>query len=153
MAKVEFLFDGTKTIIQCNENDKLEDIIKKLCLKIEKNKEEMIFLYNGNIINDQLTFNEIANMEDKQRKQISIIITYNKIIINKNLKKSKYIICQRCNEIAKIDIKDFKIQLYGCKNNHIIENLIHIIIYFIYVMNVIKIYVHYANQHMIRNII
>ena len=123
MAKVEFLFDGTKTIIQCDENDKLEEIIKKLCLKIEKNKEEMIFLYGGNIINDQLTFNEIANKEDKQRKQISIIIAYNKTIKNKNIKKSKYIRCPECNEVAKINIKDYKIKLYGCKNNHIIENI------------------------------
>ena len=123
MTEVEFLLDGTKIIIQCNENEKLEEIIKKLCLLIKKNKEEMIFLYDGNTINDQLTFNETANIEDKQRKKLSIIITYNKTINNINLKKSKYIRCPRCNEIAKIEIKDYKIKLYGCKNNHIIENL------------------------------
>ena len=43
MAKVEFLFDGTKTIIQCNENDKLEETIKKFCLLIKKIKKKLNF--------------------------------------------------------------------------------------------------------------
>ena len=121
MNSTEFLFEGTSTLIQCNENDKLETIINKFCLKTEKNKNELVFLYGGHVINDQKTFNDLANPEDKQRKQISIIVTDNssKIIENKNLKKSKYIICPQCNEIAMIDIKDYKIKLFGCKNSHL----------------------------------
>ena len=121
MEKVEFIGNGITTIIQCNENDKLEEIIKRYCLKIEKNKEEMIFLYGGNIIDDQKIFNEIANLEDKQRKQISILINDIKTYKKEYLKKSKYIICPKCKETARIEIKDFKIKLFGCKNEHIFD--------------------------------
>ena len=51
MASVEFIDNGNKTTIQCNENDKLEDIIQRYCLKTKKDIEKMIFLYSGNIIN------------------------------------------------------------------------------------------------------
>ena len=122
MAKAEFIGNGTITIIQCNENDKLEEIIKKYCIKTEKNKEEMTFLYGGHIIDDQKTFNEIANLEDKQRKQISILINDNKTYKKKELKKSKYIICPKCKETASIDIKDYKIKIV-CKNGHIFDYL------------------------------
>jgi len=37
---------------------------------------------------------------------------------------SKDIICPYCNEKALLDIKNFKINLYGCKNNHNINNLL-----------------------------
>ena len=118
MAKAEFIGNGTTKIIQCNENDKLEKIIDRYCVKIEKNKEEMIFFYGGNIIDEQKTFNEIAGSEDKQRKQISIIINDNKINKNNEFKKSKLIICPKCNKIAIIEIKDYKIKLNDFNDNH-----------------------------------
>ena len=122
MAKAEFIGKETTIIIQCNENDKLEEIIEKYCLKIKKDKEEMTFLYGGHIIDEQKTFNEIANLEDKQRKQISILINDNKTYKKKELKKSKYIICPKCKETASIDIKDYKIKIV-CKNGHIFDYL------------------------------
>ena len=123
MASVEFVDGGIKAIIQCNENDKLEDIIQRYCFKTEKNIEKMIFLYSGNIIiNKNKTFNEIANSEDKKRKIMSIIID-NKSSDNKNLIKSKYIICPKCKETIRINIKDYRIKFYECENNHTIDNL------------------------------
>ena len=38
--------------------------------------------------------------------------------------KVKEIICPTCGENCRIDIKDFKIKLYGCKNNHEINNIL-----------------------------
>ena len=110
-------------MIQCTKKDKLEDIINRFSFKTEKKIDEMIFIYSGNIIDKKRTFNELANSEDKQRKQISILIDDNKFSDIINLKKSKYIICPKCNDITKINIKDFKITLYGCKEEHIFDNL------------------------------
>ena len=84
MASVEFIDNGNKTTIQCNENDKLEDIIQRYCLKAKKDIEKMIFLYSGNIINKKKTFKELANSDDKQRKIITIVID-NKSTDNQNL--------------------------------------------------------------------
>ena len=126
MVSVEFVDNGIKTIIQCNENDKLEDIIQRYCFKTEKNIEKMIFLYSGNIIiNKNKTWNELANLEDKKRKIISILID-NISSDNKNLKKSKYIICPKCNDLTKINIKDYRISLNGCQKDHIINNKLYI---------------------------
>ena len=122
MTSVEFVGNGNKVLIQCNENDKLGDIIQKFNLKAKKNLKEMIFLYSGNIIDENKTFKELANLDDQKRKKMTIII--DNISSNDNvLKKSKYIICPKCNDLTKINIKDFKISLSGCLKDHIINNL------------------------------
>ena len=38
--------------------------------------------------------------------------------------KSKDIICPECGEITKMDIIDYKITLFDCKNGHKIENIL-----------------------------
>ena len=43
---------------------------------------------------------------------------------NKNdIIKSKDVICPECGECIRIDIKDYKIKLYECKNKHKLENI------------------------------
>ena len=61
----------------------------------------------------------------KRKKKLSIIVTENKTTINQNSnsKKSKYITCPKCNDTARINLQNFKIKLYGCKERHIIDNL------------------------------
>ncbi len=41
MALAEIIFNGLATNIQCNENEKIEEILKRFCLKVNKNKEGM----------------------------------------------------------------------------------------------------------------
>ena len=128
MSTIDFIYNEATTTIQCNDNDKIEDIIQKFCKKINKNKDSLYFIYGGNILEQNLSFEELANKEDKKRKKITILT--NDIIPPDDsnieqtiLKKSKYIICPKCKENIGIKIKDFKIQLYDCKNGHIINNL------------------------------
>ena len=42
----------------------------------------------------------------------------------KSLIKSNDIICPNCKEKARINIKDYNINIYGCKNNHNINNIL-----------------------------
>ena len=126
MASVDIIFNGTTTTIQCNENEKIEDIIKKFCIKVEKRKDEIGFLYGGVFLEENKTFNEVANLEDKERKKMSILVTEKNATEPQQdsiLKKSKYIICPKCEETITINIKDFKIKIFDCKNKHNIENL------------------------------
>ena len=125
MTSAEIIFNGIITTIQCNENESIEEILKRFCVKINKNKEKIFFLYGGNIIDENKTFDEVANSEDKKRKKISILATADRTTMNSinNQKKSKYILCPKCLEVININIKDFKFKLFGCKNGHIIENL------------------------------
>jgi len=64
---------------------------------LQKGRNNLIFLYGGNKINLDLTFNQICNQIDKQRNKINILV-YNKntTIIknaNNNFKESKDILC------------------------------------------------------------
>ena len=124
MSLVEFIYNKKKTEILCNGNEKLEEIIKRFCLKLELNIENMNFLYEGKNVDMNSTFINTANSEDKNKKKISIIV-YDKasIKVEQYLQKSKYIICPECKENIRIKIKDFKIELYDCPNCHDIKNL------------------------------
>ena len=68
MSKVIFNYKGIETEIQCNLNEKIEDLYKKYETKIGKDISKLYFIYNGNKINDNIILNEIINEEDKRRK-------------------------------------------------------------------------------------
>jgi len=127
MVEVIFNYEGINIIIQCNINDKMKDVINKFLIKIGKNENDnnLLYLYDANIINNELTFIQQANEIDRNRNKMNIIV--NKKNDNNNEIKeiiSKDIICPECGENIFINIQDFKINLYGCKNNHIINNIL-----------------------------
>ena len=126
MAKVIFNYKGIETEIQCNLNEKIEDIYKKYKTKIGKDISKLpYFIYNGNIINDNIILNQIINEEDKRRNIMNILVNENiKTIIKDNIIKSKEIICPKCNENILIKINEYKINLFNCKNNHEINNIL-----------------------------
>ncbi len=77
MAEVIFSFKGTNTIIQCNIQDKIEIIIKKFIEKSNLVLNQLLFLYGGNKIqenDDELTFENLANSDDLERKKINILV-------------------------------------------------------------------------------
>ena len=120
-----FTFNGINTIIQCNKDDKIKDICYKYVNKIGIDINLIYFLYNGMQID--LDLNQKANIIDKEKNEINILVfekSKSTIIINKDLKESKEIICPKCKENCKIKINDYKIKLYDCKNNHEINNIL-----------------------------
>ena len=102
MSEVIFEFNGEIINIFCNEEEKMKEICKKLSTKIQIELNELLFLYNGNIINTELIFKDIINEDDKERKKMNILVQLiNSNIINeKNIIKSKEIICPECKENA-----------------------------------------------------
>ena len=75
MAEVIFNYEGINTIIQCEMDEKMKDIIDRFLIKLEKKENNLYYLYNGTKINYELTFNEQANDIDKNRKKMNIIVT------------------------------------------------------------------------------
>jgi len=126
MAEVIFNYEGAEIKIQCNINDKMENIIKKFLLKTD-NKEtnsNLLYLYGGNNIKQELTFKEQANELDKKRNKMNILVNkLNENINNPNEIISKDIICPICKESTFINIKNFRFSLHGCKNNHRIDDI------------------------------
>ena len=123
MAEVEFIYNGININIPCNNNDKMKDICSKFINKAQIDKNSIYYLYNGDKINEELTFDKIVN--DKNINKIKILVYLINEELNKNnIIKSKNIICPECKENIRIKIEDFKIKLYECKNNHIIDNIL-----------------------------
>ena len=126
MAEVIFNYEGTEIKIQCNIDDKIHNIINKFLVKIgnKENNLNFLYLYGGNSIKKELTFKQQANEIDKKRNKMNIVV--NKLDENKkklNEIISKDIICPICKESIFIDIKNFRISLHGCKNNHKIDDI------------------------------
>jgi hypothetical protein len=68
MAEVIFNYRGNEIIIQCQLDEKMEDIINKFLLTVSKNEDNinLFYLYDGSRINNELTFIEQANELDKK---------------------------------------------------------------------------------------
>ena len=125
MSQIDFIYNNSKTIIQCQGEDKLENIIERFLAKIQKKKDSIYFIYNGEKLEVELTFNEVANSLGKNNNVMTVLAFDHLVEKDKTsfLIKSKNIICPECNEDAHISINEFKIRLYDCANHHNIENI------------------------------
>ena len=128
MVEVEFYYNGIKTKIQCKLNDKIKNICQKYLNKINEDKNDIYFTYNGNLLNifnEELTFKERMNSEDKKINKMKILV-FKKEIENEeeDIIKSKDIICPTCGESIRFEVINFKIKLSECKNGHIIDNIL-----------------------------
>ena len=74
MTQVEFIYNGVKTIIQCNLNEKMKDIFQRFKEKAQVGNKNIFYSYSGKVeINEESTFEEVANTEDKKRNKINVI--------------------------------------------------------------------------------
>ena len=127
-VEIEFTFDGAPIIVQCEKDKKLKDIFKSLKLKAKAEGKRLIYLYNGKTIdNDELTFNEIANPEDKTRNKMNVLVIESDEPIQPPqadcIIKSNKIICPECKEDIKFGIENYVLNLFECKNKHDIDNI------------------------------
>ena len=124
MVEIEFNYNNNKNIIQCNKNEKMKDIFNRFINKINIDGNNIYYIYSGNIINEELKYEEIVNVEDKNRNKMNILVidrNDNNNIENKII-KSNEIICPICLENNKINIIDYKIYL-ECRNKHKINEI------------------------------
>ena len=124
MAQINFDYNSIKYAIQCNKDEKIKDIIQRFSNKTQIDTSLLYFIYSGNVVDTNLTFNQIINNDDQERNQMNIIVINNDKNKQSNIIQSNNIICPECKEICRIDINDYKIKLYGCKNGHINDLLI-----------------------------
>ena len=94
MSKVIFDFEGREVIIQCTKDEKMKDICQRYVNKIDKNINTLIFLYGGKQLNMNSNFNEQANMIDKERNIM-------KVLVYKN--EDNECICPKCGEKIKFN--------------------------------------------------
>jgi hypothetical protein len=118
MSEVKIIYNGYETIIHYQLNEKLKDIFKRFKTKINAEDNELFYLYNGQKIEDKnLIISDLSS-----DKKIAIL-AYDSNDIPK-LINSDYIICPICKESAILEEKDYKLNIYGCENEHITENIL-----------------------------
>ena len=121
MATVLFIYDRVKTPIQCRKEDKIRDICNKFAT-IDINS--LNFIYSGKELNLESTFNEQANIIDRNRNEMIILVEEKNKSKNNIMKKSKSIVCPTCKENCLINMDQYKIKLYECKNCHETNNIL-----------------------------
>ena len=117
MAEIIFTYEGNLINIQCDKNQKMDEICNKLSTKINMNINSLIFLYGGSHLNIDKKYNEIT-----KENKINILV-YKKV--NENG------ICPNCGRILNNRIIDniillnnnINITLLGLKSQ--IENIIN----------------------------
>ena len=125
MMKIEFDYNQQVTIIQAQSTDTFQDIINKYLQKCSLNPTSAYFLANGKQIIPQQTVESQMNEIEKKNKILKVLV---QLIEEGNTKvpiivKSKEIICPRCYEPCRIKFENYKITLYGCINNHSVNNI------------------------------
>ena len=124
MSIITFLFKGGEVPIQCTPKEKLVTIIQRFCQKAEVNRNNVIFLFDGGILDEYITEDKIPKNE-QNKKFITVDYNINDDDQNVVIIKSNDIICPKCKECASISINDdYKISLSNCKNGHKIENIL-----------------------------
>ena len=112
--------------IQCKRNEYMRDIFKRYLIKVQKDINNIFFLYNGDKINEELKLEEINNKDP----EIEILVNDINIENDKNnkndkiIKQNKDILCPKCREICLLNINDYKITLNKCKYGHNILNIL-----------------------------
>ena len=125
MIKIEFEYNSAKTIIQSIYEDKMRQVCSKFTQKVQIDLNKLYFIYSGNIINLDLSVEQIINKADRERKVLSIIaIDHSNEQGNNSKVVSPYIICPICKEHARFEIKNYRITIYNCKNGHVIDDIL-----------------------------
>ena len=124
MSIAIFIYKSSSTAVQCNGDEIMKDIYKKFESKIKIDNEidisNCIFMYNANTIDENLTYNQVINGEDKKSNimKISVQDLDNGESSNEKIIKSYEIICPTCEENAFIIINNYKININKCKKEH-----------------------------------
>ena len=85
MNRVQFTYNNQNYFIQCNGDDKMGNIISKILNKLQNNNNDIIFLYNGIKVNEELTFDECIDEIDKNNKQMNLVAIKKEQEISNNI--------------------------------------------------------------------
>ena len=123
--------------MQCQRNENIKDIFKRYANRINKDINNIYFLNNGNRLNNNI---ELEKINHKYNKIIIFVFDICKNNNNEkaNQKELKDIICPECGENCVIEIKDYKINLNKCDNQHELNNILLEVFNSIQIINVIK---------------
>ena len=125
--EISFVFNGMNMNTQCRKDEKIKDIciraLNKSILNVDIN--DVYLLHSGVMMNIESTLENFLTPIDSKERKINILIYRKNERNNKNEETlSKCIICPICRDSCLIEIVDYKIKLFNCKNDHTTENIL-----------------------------
>jgi len=124
MSTITFLFKGGEVPIKCTQREILVTIIQRFCENVQVSRNQVNFLFNGSILDEQITEDRIP-MNDQNKKLIMVDYNDDEEDQADVIVKSKEVICPKCKEYASISMNDdYKISISNCKKGHKTENLL-----------------------------
>ena len=111
-VKVVFNFGGVDMTIQCTKEEKMKNICQKYGTKLQRNINTLIFLYGGNQLNFELSFEEQASSLDRANKVMKVLVY---------TKETDEFTCPKCGE--KVKLKTEKLDELISSNNNIKDKI------------------------------
>ena len=122
MSEIVFLYNSNEVVILCKENEKFGTIIQKFCEKTELCRDSIYFLFNGQILDEEMNESQVPTNE--YNKKIIVVYDYEHTRTQEDkIVKSEEIICPKCKESTCISIHNYKISLFQCRKGHKVENI------------------------------
>ena len=111
-ALVIFNLEGINMTIQCTKEEKMKNICQRYATKVQRNINSLLFLYGGNQLNLELSFEEQANSIDVSNNEMKVLVY---------TKENEELTCPNCGE--KIKFKSEKLDELISSNNNIKEKI------------------------------
>ena len=132
MDNIELIvnYNGDKVTMQCKKYEFMKDIFTRYSTKINKSVKDILFLYNGNIVNGELKLEKLLTSFMMETKIAILALDIeddddnDKVERKPIIKISKEIICPECLENCIINFNDYRISLYDCTNKHYYSNIL-----------------------------
>ena len=64
--EIKFIYNGVETIIICKSNEKIKQVLIAICSKIGKDLNKLLFLVNGDIINESIYEEPITKLKQDE---------------------------------------------------------------------------------------
>ena len=127
MIDIEFDLSQLLPNIKANLKESFQDIINKYIPKSLFQPDSINFFINGKpIVNQKIKVeNLMTNIENENNKLKILVLKTEKDNKDKEPEfvNSKDIICPKCKEPCRIEIKDYKIKLYDCVKGHVVDDI------------------------------
>ena len=121
---IEFCYNGVIIAVHCSEKEIMKDVIQRFCIKANVDKSKIYCLYSGMILDENLVIENLIKSKNKGDKIVILVypIDNRYTIIKGQMVKQSNIICPQCQDIATIQIQNYKISI-NCRNNHKTDNI------------------------------
>ena len=76
MSTFIFIYQGREIVIPCKQKEDINQIVQRFCIKVGVNKENLNFLCNGKILDENITEDKISMNQNGTK---IIIVDYNSV--------------------------------------------------------------------------